>query len=237
MQALWRIHDESKLALDDQGAPILDANGENVYVFKIPDIIKGTVLTEVGIRKTLGKKRLAADMPALIADLVVIEDEPVTLPSEVAELQIEALVDGVWTKQWVVRDKNQDELDKESYAFEMEKLTAIRQVKEDAEEQRLKYITPGDAKMLVYNQKALEQKNGKGKSPVNVKAEYPFIEAEMRAKGESFETVRSRIEATESAWAPIAAEIEYKTIVAVGAIDAATTKAEIDAAANVDWTF
>lgn len=122
----------------------------------------------------------------------------------------------------------------------LEQIKTAARVKVDAaaEDQRLRYITPGSGQAMVYDQKNAEAKKyfdiiALGGTPDP--ADYVILAAEAQAKGETIMEVATLVRQTAMAWLPIAATIEARRMAAKKAIDHASTAEEVLTATQIDW--
>lgn len=150
-----------------------------------------------------------------------------------------ALVGGVWARQYTSFAK-----DPAAY-----KDSFKRDVDTAAENERLKYITPGSGQAAVYLRKEAESSSclatySAGSPPPL--GEYPLLDASVGIEVKDPVTgavcvdtyeVAQVVAAIAQIWTMVAAQIEAKRLGAKRAIDAATTMAELRAAATVDWTL
>jgi hypothetical protein len=119
-------------------------------------------------------------------------------------------------------------------------LDAIREqlshrVSEEAEKQRLKYVTPGSAKAMVYSQKHDEARRFAA-DPDPAPESYPLLSAEVGITAEDLAGVAQVVIATANTWLKIAAAIEHKEKQARLAIAQAPDDiVSIETAAKVDW--
>lgn len=108
-----------------------------------------------------------------------------------------------------------------------------RQVDAEAEQQRLRYITPGDGQALTYKEKKTEADRYVMTSGAG---DYPFLDAMVRAgRAADRAGAASIVHQAEAAWAVIGAAIEENRERANLAISAATTVDAAHEAARVDW--
>ena len=103
-----------------------------------------------------------------------------------------------------------------------------------AEQQRLRWITPGAGQALVYTQKAAEAARAVV-DPSPTAETYPLLAA-SRAGSETIADVANVVLETQALWVRIAAEIEAARLGGKAAIAAAATAAAARAAADaVAW--
>jgi len=97
-----------------------------------------------------------------------------------------------------------------------------------SEQQRLVYITNGSGQSLTYNQKAAEARTYKTAGYPADLTDYPFIQADVNATGNTSTVVADDIIAAEDLWISKSAAIEELRIKAKLDINAATDMASID---------
>jgi len=158
------------------------------------------------------------------------------------------LIDGVWTQAWEARDYTIDELQRL-------KSEAKSDIDRQAEQQRMRYMTPGEGKATVYQEKIKEAAAyradaipGVGLYPAGsdllvdgqslesiVQERYTLLAATIGIDGNTLDEVVVVIENMKRQWKRIAADIERKGKLAQLAVDEAATGAEISAAKLVEW--
>lgn len=144
-------------------------------------------------------------------------------PSDFDPAKIHERVDGT------ISEVDASTLETERLAAQ--KKGAQSQLERLAEEARLKHITPGDGKAMVYRQKQTEAMAYTADNT----ATCPILEAEAAARGVTLPQMVAIVEQKSVAWQLIAAEIEALSVVASGAIDLAQDAADLDAALLIDW--
>lgn len=158
------------------------------------------------------------------------------------------LTDGIWTQQWSSRGFTADEL--KSLRDE-----AKRDIDRQAEAQRMKYMTPGEGKATVYQEKIKEAAQYRldgipeaavypagadnlidGNALKDIVSErYTLLASTIGIDGQNLEEVVQVVEAMKSQWKAIAANIERKCKLAQKAVDHASSALDIDKAKIVDW--
>lgn len=151
-------------------------------------------------------------MPDVSADQVA---EPAPLPG---------LVDGLWTRHWVVRDRTPEEI----ADLEAELLARIDR---EAGEFRTRFITDVPGQAQTYAEKEREAREYQ----VDPNGTFPFLTFEAATTGASLAAVAALIIATADAWRQLGAAIEGLRMGAKQAVKDATTYSGKLAAAEVDW--
>lgn len=115
-------------------------------------------------------------------------------------------------------------------------LRAAAKAKVDAaaETARLAYVTPGSAQAMVYEQKFAEAQAFLA-DPTLTDAAAPHLYSEVGITAGTVAEVAGVIIAMRSLWLVKSSQIEAARLGAKAAIDAATSPAAIDAAAEVVW--
>ena len=108
-------------------------------------------------------------------------------------------------------------------------------VNDEAEKQRLRFITPGSAQAMVYDQKAVEAKLYQGNPSVS-EFEIPHITAEALALGISLDEISQIILQTKARWLVISAAIESKRQQLLNQIETSNSVVLISGVENFDWT-
>lgn len=111
---------------------------------------------------------------------------------------------------------------------------AINAINQTAGSVRAKYMTVIPGQEATYLMKEAEVKAYLA-DPTPVATDYPMLKAEADACGMTLAEVATLVSTTAAAWKPLAAQIEGLRRGAIVAIEAATTAAEIDTAADVTW--
>lgn len=116
------------------------------------------------------------------------------------------------------------------------------EVDNEAERERLRYITAGAGQAMVYQRKGEEARRfvawrADHSEPAAPDAgTFPILEASIGVEGASLDDVASLVIATEDAWVAVAARIERARLSGKAAIDAAMTEAAVRSArAAVVW--
>lgn len=118
---------------------------------------------------------------------------------------------------------------------------AIAKVNSEAEQQRLKYITPGSGQAMVY----LVKENQARACISGLPGPYPLLEATVGierdpvtgAIAQTVEEVAQIVLGMANQWTSVAAHIEAVRFRAIIAIEDAATPAAIEHASNVDWSL
>lgn len=118
--------------------------------------------------------------------------------------------------------------------LETTKADALRRIDASAEVYRLQFLTAGSGQAMAYQQKLVEAR-AKIANPSIADVEIPHIVAEAAATGMSKADKAAQIVATFEAWQVLSAGVEGKRAAAKIAVEAATTAADVAAAAAVDW--
>lgn len=160
------------------------------------------------------------------AGIFVVEEgiEPSITLDQVADPADPILVDGLWVRNWTVRNRTSDEI----ADLEAELLARIDR---EAGAFRTRFITsvPGQAQTYVEKEReALAYQ-------ADPNASYPFLTAEAAATGSTVAAVAALIAGTASAWRNLGAAIEGQRMGAKQAVKAAATYSGKLAAAEVDW--
>jgi hypothetical protein len=118
------------------------------------------------------------------------------------------------------------------------KAAAIRKIDIEAEQVRLRVLTPGAGQALVYEAKRREASEFKhahdtGQNP-NV-AQYPLVQAEIGITAPTAIEVAQTILALAQQWSSFAGLIEAARLGAKRAVELATTPAAIETASTVSW--
>ena len=117
---------------------------------------------------------------------------------------------------------------------------ASRLIDNQAEQTRLKFVTPGAAQAGVYNLKYQEAKNflttynaitAASANP----SEWLFLSADAAAYAGTLYQAAQIIHETGTAWIAFAASIEQLRLTAKRAVSLAVTKDQIDTALAIDW--
>ena len=103
-------------------------------------------------------------------------------------------------------------------------------IDQQAEVTRLKYVTPGSAQAMVYQEKGDEAADYVATGYPADLSSYPFIQAEVNATGKTATAAADDILAQKSAWIALGAATEEVRLSGKAAVDAATDEAGIDAA-------
>jgi hypothetical protein len=105
-----------------------------------------------------------------------------------------------------------------------------------AENERLKYLTPGDGQFLTYSKKLdearlilLDAAAADALDSAALKAAFPMIWASIPSDGATASAVAAVVQAKALQWAQIGAEIEKKRNTLLDAIDAAQTVEAVNA--------
>lgn len=124
------------------------------------------------------------------------------------------------------------------------KSSLLRRVDNDAEAIRLKYITPGDGKAMVYREKFEEAKavDGLGEAAANAMTEaeyvdsYPILAASIPTQASTLWQISQIVIAKAEVWADLAYKIEKACIDGKAAIQAAETVEQANSAyASISW--
>ena len=106
----------------------------------------------------------------------------------------------------------------------------ITRVNQEAERQRLLYIVDGSGQSLTYSDKFTEAQRWVESQPqVPVPADWPWLTADVEARGGTLNDAANRIVATGLQWTALGAQIEKVRIQAGDAINAASTAAAVQA--------
>ncbi|NIB44808.1 hypothetical protein HBA55_34830 [Pseudomaricurvus alkylphenolicus] len=113
---------------------------------------------------------------------------------------------------------------------------SIRQtIVQRAEQERLKYITPGYGKAMVYTAKHEEAKRLASDAAPSA-ADYPLLAAEVGITASDLAGVGQSVLNTAGAWLAVAAQIEKNEKVLLVALDNAVTLEEVDGVdVNAGW--
>lgn len=131
------------------------------------------------------------------------------------------------------------------------KLKYKRLIETEAENRRLAYITPGDGKMLAYNEikdEALAVGNDQS-NPIDtdlnqltteqketLEALYPLLSAEIPYRGASYQAVATVVQTQYAGFRIVEKSLITTVNAGKSAIDAATTVAEVESAyASITW--
>ncbi len=112
---------------------------------------------------------------------------------------------------------------------------AAKRVNGEAENYRLRFITPGAGQAMTYLEKKLQAEACLA-DPSPDPAAYPLLAAEIGVRGATVTDVATVVKAQSDAWQTIGALIEGKRQTALVAIAAAGDKTEVDAAGTLDWS-
>jgi hypothetical protein len=104
-----------------------------------------------------------------------------------------------------------------------------------AGEVRLLFITDAPGQDMVYQQKRREAEAYLANPSIDPQ-EIPHIAAEATAQGVSLSDKATEIIGQSSMWATVSAVIEARRLTAKSAVTSATSCAQAQAAANVDWS-
>lgn len=115
-------------------------------------------------------------------------------------------------------------------------LTPVREalhakIDAEAEQVRLRFITPGAGQAISYLWKAQEARD----FLANASIPTPLLSVEAQALGLSVADLAAQVYASTQAWLTVGAKIEAARRVAKIAVSNGTNVAEMHAASNVDW--
>jgi len=122
----------------------------------------------------------------------------------------------------------------EDELLELKRKRAKAFVDQEAENQRMKYITPGDGQAIVYAKKAQEVQQyrlDQNPDPKN----YPLLTASLGIDGDTLEDIASVVESIELQWKKVAADIERKRLLAKRSIQNSASIEDIEKAAMITW--
>jgi len=105
-----------------------------------------------------------------------------------------------------------------------------------AEVVRLKYVTPGSAQAMTYQEKGEEAADYVAASYPADLSSYPFIQAEINATGKTKEAAADDILAQKAAWIAVGASIEEERLSGKKAVDDATDESAVDTAKDAAIT-
>lgn len=121
-------------------------------------------------------------------------------------------------------------------ALDRAKAETTARIRRDAEETRVRFITPGHGKAQEYQQKVAEIRLFFD-DPEPDGETYPMIYAEAAGLGVTAAQAAELIRTAYTAWQTIGAEILRRELAAVAAVQAAETVEAARAAADVDWSL
>lgn len=113
---------------------------------------------------------------------------------------------------------------------------ALDRIQAEAAQQRLKYISWGEGQEMEYQQTAAEAEAYQS-DPNPDPANYPFLVAEQRAQGDvpTLAQIAAAVIQERAVWMDAGPKIKKARREARIAVQQATTPAEVEAAATVDW--
>ncbi len=138
-------------------------------------------------------------------------------------------------EHWVTHTLTNDEKAAQLAAVKRE---AKAYIDAQAEEVRLRVVTPGAVQQIVYTQKAAEARDVlTNHTPQNPppQGKYPMLEAEIGITGADIFEVATVVKGMADAWTYLAAQVEQARLAAKAAVDAATTPAQARAQTTVTW--
>lgn len=165
----------------------------------------------------------------------VVQDERPTDPTKVVVGSTFEVGQSEVLEHWVTQDLDADE---QARRLVEAKVAAKRSVDEQAEQFRLRVVTPGAVQQIIYIRKADEAisllANYTPENPPPA-GKFPLMEAEVGYTGATIFDVATVVKAKSDLWTGLAAQVETIRLSAKAQIDEATTPAQAYACTILSW--
>jgi len=174
---------------------------------------------------------------ARVENGVIVERREIeSIPPHKAHLWTPVVYEGGGDLSDIVIEENRVLVVRSEVPLDQIKSALLTQVDDDAERERLRYITSGSGKAMSYQEKLAEARLVLD-DPMNVSPDLvPILAAEAEARGISLEAAAALVHTTYLAFKSIEAQINATSVLAKAAIssasDAASAKAAYEA---VQW--
>jgi len=152
-------------------------------------------------------------------------------PGKIVELGEPVLGSDGWSESWVVRDPTPRELADRAAALQA-------QVDEEAEAQRLLFVTAGAGQALEYgetNRELAALQDDSDPDPKN----YPYLMADQGILGETLQEIAAKIKQMVANWhvaGPMIKRLRRQAKVSIQAAEAAGDLIAMEKAAQIDWS-